>query len=97
MTGAGDGDGPGPEKVCQDDADHDNDLLSNARELQIGTDPCLDDTDADKMSDGWEYCSAKDLNANAVPYPASAPSPTRSTRATAAPDRSAPTTSTATA
>ena len=73
VTGAGDGDGPDPAKVCQDDGDHDNDLLSNARELQIGTDPCLDDTDADKMSDGWEYCSAKDLNVNAVPYPGKRP------------------------
>ena len=97
VTGAGDGDGPGSEKVCQDDADHDNDLLSNARELQIGTDPCLDDTDADKMSDGWEYCSAKDLNANAVPYPGERPFTNALDPATAAPDRSAPTTSTATA
>ena len=73
VTGAGDGDGPDPAKVCQDDGDHDNDMLSNARELQIGTDPCLDDTDTDKMSDGWEYCSAKDLNVNAVPYPGKRP------------------------
>ena len=74
VTGAGDGDGPGdPAKVCQDDGDHDNDLLSNARELQIGTDPCLEDTDGDNMSDGWEYCSAKDLDVNSVPYPGERP------------------------
>ena len=71
VTGAGDGKNPG--KVCQDDSDHDNDLLSNGRELQIGTDPCLEDTDGDNMSDGWEYCSAKDLDVNSVPYPGERP------------------------
>jgi len=74
VTGAGDGDGgTDSTKVCKDDADHDNDLLSNDLELQIGTDPCLDDTDGDTMTDGWEYYSAKDLNIKAVPYPGKRP------------------------
>jgi IPT/TIG domain len=73
---AGDGgnDGEAP-KVCKDDADHDNDLLPNDLEVQIGTDPCLDDTDNDHMTDGWEYYSAKDLNVKAVPYPGKRPYP----------------------
>src|SRR5829696_3760151 len=79
VTGAGDGDGGGedgvPPKVCKDDSDHDNDLLSNDLELQIGTDPCLEDTDGDGMSDGWEYYAAKDLNVKAVPYPGKRPFP----------------------
>ncbi len=78
VTGAGDGDGGGggePPKVCKDDSDHDNDLLSNEQELKIGTDPCIEDTDADTMSDGWEYYAAKDLNIKAVPYPGKRPYP----------------------
>ena len=76
VTGAGDGDGGGnAAKVCKDDSDHDNDLLPNDLELQIGTDPCLEDTDDDHMSDGWEYYSAKDLNVKAVPYPGKRPYP----------------------
>ena len=61
--------------MCNNDADHDNDLLLNSDELAIGTDPCLADTDADQMSDGWEYYSAKDLNIKAAPYPGERPYP----------------------
>jgi hypothetical protein len=76
VTGAGDGDGgTDAAKVCKSDSDHDNDLLPNDLELQIGTDPCLEDTDDDRMSDGWEYYSAKDLNIKAVPYPGKRPYP----------------------
>ena len=78
VTGAGDGDGGADgesPKVCKDDGDHDNDLLSNDLELQIGTDPCLEDTDEDSISDGWEFYSAKDLNIKAVPYPGKRPYP----------------------
>jgi len=80
-TGEGDGvDGPGGGgggglMVCDSDADHDNDLLGNSLEIQIGTDPCLEDTDGDQMTDGWEYWSARDLNVKAVPYPGSRPFP----------------------
>jgi hypothetical protein len=78
VTAVGDGDGPGGggnTPVCDNDSDHDNDLLSNSLELQIGTDPCLADTDNDQMTDGWEYWSAKDLNIKAVPYPGKRPFP----------------------
>ena len=80
VTGVGDGPGGpggggGSAAVCNDDADHDNDLLGNSLELAIGTDPCLADTDADQMSDGWEYYSAKDLNIKAAPYPGERPYP----------------------
>jgi len=81
VTSAGAGDGPGgggpggTPNVCNDSSDHDGDLLSNSLELQIGTDPCLADTDKDGMTDGWEYWSAKDLNIKAVPYPGSRPFP----------------------
>jgi len=78
VTAAGDGDGGGGGgnvAVCDNDSDHDNDLLSNSLELQIGTDPCLADTDNDQMTDGWEFWSAKDLNVKAVPYPGKRPFP----------------------
>jgi IPT/TIG domain len=79
VTSAGSGDGPGGGGgglvVCDNDSDHDNDLLSNSDELKYGTDPCLADTDADQMTDGWEYWSAKDLNIKAVPYPGKRPFP----------------------
>jgi IPT/TIG domain len=89
VTGFGDGDGRGPAggggpgrggsgggaggvaKVCADD----DDLLGNGLEADIGTDPCLPDTDGDQMSDGWEYYAAKDLNARALPYPGERPFP----------------------
>jgi IPT/TIG domain len=82
VTSAGSGDGPGggggpggTPTVCNNSSDHDGDLLSNSLELNIGTDPCLADTDRDGMTDGWEYWSAKDLNVKAVPYPGSRPFP----------------------
>ncbi len=81
VTGVGDGDGGGGggggggTVVCDSSADHDGDLLSNSLELAIGTDPCLEDTDVDQISDGWEYWSAKDLNIKAVPYPGKRPFP----------------------
>jgi hypothetical protein len=73
--GGGGGGGGGTPNVCNSSSDHDGDLLSNSLELQIGTDPCLADTDNDGMSDGWEYWSAKDLNVKAVPYPGKRPFP----------------------
>lgn len=51
--------------------DYDGDLLGNALEAQIKTDPCLEDTDGDGVEDGYEYQSALDLNH----YPASPPLP----------------------
>jgi hypothetical protein len=84
VTGVGEGDGRGgggnglpggAVKVCLDDADHDNDLLDNELEKQIGSDPCLEDTDGDTMIDGWEYYAAKDLTTRNVPYPGKRPFP----------------------
>jgi hypothetical protein len=76
VTGVGKGGGKGGvAAACNDDSDHDNDLLGNADELAIGTDPCLEDTDGDQMIDGWEYFAAKDLNIKAVPYPGKRPYP----------------------
>lgn len=72
---AGDGNGGGAVKVCEDDSDHDNDLLPNDLEATLKTDPCLADTDKDQMSDGWEYYAAMDLNIKAVPYPGERPFP----------------------
>jgi hypothetical protein len=60
---------------CTSSDDHDGDLLPNALELDIKTDPCLADTDLDQMTDGWEYYAAKDLNIKAVPYPGKRPFP----------------------
>jgi hypothetical protein len=90
VTPFGSGDGPGGGKPgarggspggsaavapCTSSDDHDGDLLPNALELDIKTDPCLADTDLDQMSDGWEYYAAKDLNIKAVPYPGKRPFP----------------------
>jgi hypothetical protein len=73
---------PVPPPVCNDDSDHDNDLLTNALELGIGTDPCRLDTDGDGIEDGYEYRSAKDLNddelqdvGTVLPYPGKRPYP----------------------
>jgi len=81
LSGGG-GPGGGSLDVCNKDGDHDNDLLSNALELTIKTDPCLMDTDGDGIEDGFEYQSARDLNddesqdPNAVlPYPGKRPYP----------------------
>lgn len=56
-------------------ADSDGDLLSNALELRIKTDPCNADTDNDGITDGYEYESALDLNSRALPYPGKRPYP----------------------
>ena len=57
--------------------DADGDLLSNAVEKAIGTDPCNKDTDLDGVEDGFEYRSALDLNSvpNPLPYPGKRPYP----------------------
>jgi len=51
------------------DADDDDDLLSDALEATLRTNPCKRDTDGDGMSDGWEHESALDYNARALPTP----------------------------
>jgi hypothetical protein len=57
------------------DGDDDDDLLPDGTELEIRTNPCVADSDGDKLLDGWEYMSALDLNTNALPYPAKRPYP----------------------
>jgi hypothetical protein len=71
----GGGGGGGGEVSSCVPGDYDGDLLSGDKEVEIGTDPCLADTDGDGSSDGWEYYSAKDLNIKAVPYPGTRPYP----------------------
>ena len=53
------------------DTSSDPDLLSDAQERSLGTDPCKADTDGDGAEDGFEYRSALDLNhfPRTPPYP----------------------------
>jgi hypothetical protein len=82
-AGSGGGSGGGSESedlppiVCED-----GDLLENALEDQLKTDPCLKDTDGDGVEDGFEYKSALDLNNDeyqepnqSLPYPGKRPYP----------------------
>ncbi len=59
--------------------DYDGDLLSNALEAQLKLDPCIADTDADSVEDGYEYQAALDLNhyprTLPLPYPGKRPYP----------------------
>jgi hypothetical protein len=80
-TGGGSG-GPGATAACTSSADHDGDMLPNALEDQVKTDPCLADTDGDGVGDGYEYKSAVDLNNDeyqepnqSLPYPGKRPYP----------------------
>jgi hypothetical protein len=57
------------------DTDDDNDGLTDATELAIGTGVCNRDTDSDGNDDTFEYYSALDLNNNALPYPGKRPYP----------------------
>jgi len=61
------------------DTSSDFDLLSDATERTLRTDPCKVDTDADGVEDGWEYQSALDLNhyptTPPLPYPGKRPYP----------------------
>lgn len=70
----GDCDGDGAKNSL--DPDDDNDALTDDLEiLPAHTDPCVADTDGDKVGDGYEYYSAKDINVAALPYPAKKPWP----------------------
>jgi hypothetical protein len=70
----GDCDGDGVKNSV--DPDDDNDALTDDLEiLPAHTDPCVADTDGDKVGDGYEFYSAKDINSGALPYPAKKPWP----------------------
>jgi len=60
-------------------SDVDGDMLPDALEVALKTDPCKYDTDGDGVSDGYEYQSALDLNRNAnsssIPWPAASKKP----------------------
>jgi hypothetical protein len=79
--GAGGG-GAGANLPCTSSADHDGDMLPNALEAELTTDPCVADTDGDGVGDGYEYKSAVDLNNDdyqepnqSLPYPGKRPYP----------------------
>lgn len=56
------------------DSDDDNDLLSDVREGQLATDPCLPDTDNDGPTDYYESRVAEEFNGGPVlPYPGRTP------------------------
>ena len=57
------------------DADDDNDGLSDDLEAAIKTNACAKDTDGDGVEDGYEYWSARDLNASSLPYAGKRPYP----------------------
>ena len=82
VTSGGAGSPGNPAASCNSDSDHDNDLLGNADELGLKTDPCLKDTDLDGIEDGFEFQSARDLNDDEhqdpnsyLPYPGRRPYP----------------------
>jgi len=65
----------GAPATCGQGSDFDGDLLSNALEASIKTDPCNKDSDGDGVEDGFEHESALDVNQRAVPYPRKRPYP----------------------
>ena len=65
----------GKAAACGKGGDWDGDRLTNSREAQLRTDPCIKDTDADGAEDYFEVESALDLNQRAVPFPAKRPFP----------------------
>jgi hypothetical protein len=76
------GDCDGDHVPNRTDTDDDNDLLTDGVETQIGTDPCKADSDADGVSDAYEWQSATDLNRTVLfgsrpplPYPGKRPYP----------------------
>ncbi|HEX8065619.1 MAG TPA: IPT/TIG domain-containing protein [Thermoleophilaceae bacterium] len=71
-----DGDCDGDNVKNSVDPDDDNDVLADDVEMgPAHTDPCVADTDGDKVGDGYEYYSAKDVNVAALPFPGKKPWP----------------------
>ena len=77
----------------RDEADDDNDLLTDTLETAIGTNPCSADTDGDGVDDGYEYQSAIDLNDDEYQHPNTRPAVPRQA---ALPERAASRTPTST-
>jgi hypothetical protein len=84
VLGVGVGKGPGgtdqpPTAICTSSWDHDGDMLGNAVEISLGTDPCIRDSDRDQVDDGYEVQAAIDLNhypaTPPLPYPGKRPYP----------------------
>jgi hypothetical protein len=80
--GLPDGDCDLDKVLNKDDLDDDNDLLPDATEFVLKTDPCKSDSDGDTVTDGYEFQSAVDLNddeyrepQNIVPAPEKRPYP----------------------
>ena len=76
----GDCDGDG--QINRVDTDDDNDLLTDVAEKGWRLNGCKADTDGDKVEDGYEYQSARDLNDDEhqtpndyIPYPEKRPYP----------------------
>jgi hypothetical protein len=76
----GDCDGDGQSNRV--DTDDDNDLLADTYEKSLDLDGCKADTDGDKVEDGYELQSARDLNDDEqqtpnqyIPYPEKRPYP----------------------
>ena len=59
----------------KDEADDDNDGLSDTQEATYKTDPCKADSDGDGITDYFEVESAHDLNSKALPFPGKKPYP----------------------
>jgi IPT/TIG domain len=83
-TGGAGGSGFVPSDDCDNDGtpdssdtNSDKDLLTDAQERSLKTDPCKADTDGDGAEDGFEYRSALDLNhfPRTPPYPYPGPRP----------------------
>jgi hypothetical protein len=81
-AGEGDCDGDGIKNKAE--TDDDGDLIPDTTEINVThTDPCKADTDGDKVGDGFEWQSAKDMNDTtpfnvadaALPYPGKKPWP----------------------
>ncbi|HYI18294.1 MAG TPA: IPT/TIG domain-containing protein [Solirubrobacteraceae bacterium] len=62
VEGQPDGDCDLDKVLNKNDADDDNDLLPDATEIALKTDPCKSDSDEDGVTDGYEFQSSVDLN-----------------------------------
>ncbi len=71
VEGQPDGDCDLDDVLNKNDLDDDNDLLPDATELALKTDPCKSDSDEDGVTDGYEFQSSVDLNDDEYQQPQS--------------------------